>query len=698
MFGYMSTRLGEIGQGQALKLSDAHIVPVVKKPLHSGLKFPEKQTENIKHISPRLCFIGDSETYRDIFDFVDFGNDANVFLLHCGSKHEPSRIQVASMLVSEPARVLGIVQSPEKYLELLRLLALSLPELKKQKTLFAQMKSSPFLLATKEIRTKSEKTKSSKSEMEDDDDDERESIKQWVLQPPHRIVIVDDFPTYQLFMENLLCAPLEESLEHFYLALGSSTISSLVEDKVGLGPPIDNPIRDRIQKRILERSKIFLHSYLTESLRHNSKWLDKNLNTQMVSSISLRRSLRGYPVSHNARQTATLNQDQNRRWVLYITKDVDYYHISLALVHQLLMKPNNEAATLFEFLLTQDLQGLKRRGYNVDRILRAQAADARIAEEERQKQLQAEQQQIKEQEEQWRQSEAAANAAAASSSKQKGIKDRTSMESNPPPMPGSFNNDIESSPEVPQRKRGGLFSNLTRRLGIDSSSDAQQQLQNFLTGNTGQQHRDPDTQSLPPSYEDSTRSPGPGEGTPQPNQPEHVTSPAALHQNLVNAIQSSRAHDSSSLFSNPHVNNIKEQATYCDSTPAQDIISVGATSNGMRIFVSKSLSIPVENFLRDNGAAMTAFATLLYDVGNIYSLQRTALHIFYNENGSTIAFNSQGSIFCNLRFFLQLHWAKVQGRDASARAEAASWWWIVLAHELAHNIVAPHNAEHSYYT
>lgn len=30
-------------------------------------------------------------------------------------------------------------------------------------------------------------------------------------------------------------------------------------------------------------------------------------------------------------------------------------------------------------------------------------------------------------------------------------------------------------------------------------------------------------------------------------------------------------------------------------------------------------------------------------------------------------------------------------------AEAATWW-VVLAHELTHNLVSHHNSEHSYYT
>jgi hypothetical protein len=40
----------------------------------------------------------------------------------------------------------------------------------------------------------------------------------------------------------------------------------------------------------------------------------------------------------------------------------------------------------------------------------------------------------------------------------------------------------------------------------------------------------------------------------------------------------------------------------------------------------------------------------------------------------------------------------MEGGDADGKADAAVWWWVVLAHELAHNLVEVHNSEHSYYT
>jgi hypothetical protein len=688
LFSYFATRLGEIGQNYTAKLGDANIVPVISKSQS------EKQSVGLKYITPRTCFIGESGTYRDIFDFVDFSPEANVFLLHCGSKHEPSKLQVASMLATEPARVLGIVQSPDKYLSLLRMLADALPDLKRDKTLFRQMKTSAFLLATRELPGKpvKESEKANSGSYDLDDDDEDVGLKQWLLQSANRIVVADDYTSYRLFKEALLCAPLEESLENLYLALGSSLISNLVQDDVRLGNVVEKQdVTPKLRKRILERSKLLLHEFPADNIRHDSRWLEKNLSVEMVSNISLRRSLKGYNVSHSAKQTATLNHDQRKGWVLWITRDYDMYHVSQALVVQLLSRPNNQSTALFEFLLTSDLQGLKRRGFNVDRILRAKAVDARIAEDERRKQLEAEQKQIREQEELWKQSQTV--PAAAREERHKSGQDLA--------MPGAFGNDSpENSPAAQQQKKSrSLFSGLTRRLGIDNN-DAQQQLQNFFTGNHAHENGDGEAQpngSPPPSYYDES-SHGLKPGARSPGEIEKVTSPAALHQNLLNAIKSSRPHDSTSLFSPPSTTTVKEQASYCDSRPAHNITYVGDAGNGMRIFVSRDLTIPAATFLSTYASLLNAFADLLFEVGDVYSLPRRALHIFYDESGSTIAFNSQGSVFCNFRFFQQLHVRKIEVSPSDGRVEAASWWWIVVAHELAHNLVADHSAEHSYYT
>jgi hypothetical protein len=208
LFGYFSSRLGEIGQNTVSKLADARIVPVIsQRTTENG--FVDEKAEGlgaVKHITPRQSYLGSSTLYNEIFDFVDFGNEANAFLLKCGSKYEPTKLELAAFACNEPARLLGIMQSPEKYLAMLRSLADDVATLKRDKVLWKRMKASKFLLGSIEIagntegrksvieessnREKSEKFSLSQEEFVPDDDLEEAPIKQYQLAMPSQIVIV----------------------------------------------------------------------------------------------------------------------------------------------------------------------------------------------------------------------------------------------------------------------------------------------------------------------------------------------------------------------------------------------------------------------------------------------------------------------------------------------------------------------------
>lgn len=102
-------------------------------------------------------------------------------------------MELAALVSKEPARLLSIMQSPEKYLSLLKSLAEELPSLKRDKLLYKQMKSAKWLLGSVEIP--SSKEKSRKNAMNDgagsdQDDDESLSIKQYQLAAPASIVVV----------------------------------------------------------------------------------------------------------------------------------------------------------------------------------------------------------------------------------------------------------------------------------------------------------------------------------------------------------------------------------------------------------------------------------------------------------------------------------------------------------------------------
>ncbi|TWU71512.1 hypothetical protein ED733_002453 [Metarhizium rileyi] len=688
LFGYFASRITEVRENSLVKLRNAPIVPVSRPSI---AKVSPTSSEKASYTSPSRAYLGKSVTYGDIFDFVDFGPEANSFLFHCGAKSEPTKVEVAHMTCNEPARLLSVLQSPERYMDLLKSLAEASSSLHRDKELWRKLKTAPCLLAYKEIAP------ANKGDLIDLDEDEV-PIKQYHLAPAGQIVVVDDIISYRLFKDHLVCAPEEDALETFYLQLGAEKLSGIVQEDVRIGPhTAKQKSAEKLRKHVVERSKIFLYeyaSYRRDAVKHDAKWLEKNFRVEMVRSVALRRTLKGQRQSHTEKRSAA-GAYEDRAWVLYVADDAqpDMYQVGQAICQMLLNRPNQQAYLFFEPFLTLDLFGLRARGYNVDRILRAKAAEARIAEEERRKALQEEQKRIQEREQDWVQqgkttddSKIRELPSAAEAARQVA---RTPEQRDKQLMPGAWGSPDDSATDSSrQSKKGGsLFSNLSRRLGFDSQDeskdDAKKQLEQFIEKPV-QTGAGPSTES----QDNDTRSHQQDDG--------RVTSPAVVQQNLLNAVNASRPHGSDHVFSEPTVNQVKEQATYCDKTPAQNIAFAAESSNGMKVYISKAMQADAATFLSTNIGPINSFASMLVEIGGIYSLSPQVLHIFYDSSGGTIAFNTGGSIFCNLRFFLQLHAA--QFHSGSGKAEAATWWWVVLAHELAHNLVTTHNSDHSYYT
>ncbi|KAK1089923.1 hypothetical protein LTR48_009322, partial [Friedmanniomyces endolithicus] len=72
--------------------------------------------------------------------------------------------------------------------------------------------------------------------------------------------------------------------------------------------------------------------------------------------------------------------------------------------------------------------------------------------------------------------------------------------------------------------------------------------------------------------------------------------------------------------------------------------------------------------------ALERFAALLTETAAIFSLPPGNLNIFHDDHGASIAFNSNGSLFCNLRYFEQLHMSAMSAPEG--RVEAGAYWWI----------------------
>ncbi len=674
-FAYLGRRLREAGDVLEL-LSNSLIVPVAVD--ESGTTSPRKRGQISRYQTPRTCFIGDGAGLGGIFDFVDFGNEANAFLLACGSKHSPSELEMAALLVREPARILGTLQSADKYLSILSRLAASTSKLKQDKNLVRALKKSPFLLASKDVVRDIDSKKDSRShrqdideELLDPEEEEEPSLKEWSLAKAEDIIIVDEFRSYSLFKTHLLTAPQEELLENFYQWLGSPPLSSLVVEEPRIGAPVENQqAAVKLRALINERIRLLLHDYPKDGIRHDARWVNDNLHVRVVTTLSLRRSLRQFSVSEKT--SAAVTHHPRSGWTLWITSHFDIFQVSQALVNLLLVRPKPHSTLTLELLLSRKLLELRARGYNVQRILRAKAAEARIAEDQRQRQMDEERKREQEQEQ-------------AKKPMIEGPPEVSVKSPKPEPssvMPGTFkdspqppnNNQLDLAAELSHasRKSKGIFSSITKRLGLD----------------------DPSSDSRPPN------------GLPNVKKPEEkpLVAPQDVQSVLRNAVQALRPHDSSMLFSPPTSKNVEDCATYCDDIPGQNLSLRGNTSPGIKIFCGRSVSDPV-SFVSNNQSHLELFAKVLKDCAEIFNLPNLqSLHIF-QDNGNTVAFNRSGSIFANYHFFQLLHLESIDRQrhgtavsgGANAYGDALFYWYTVLCHELAHNLVQDHSSAHSYW-
>ncbi|KAM5480898.1 hypothetical protein MaudMau93_007335 [Microsporum audouinii] len=671
LFKYMASRVAEINPASAARLGQAAIIPI------SQISPTEKSPAALHYVAPRDCYLGDSEDYGDIFNFVDFGTEANLFLLSCGSKRQPTHSELASILVKEPARISSKLQSSEKYLKLLRGIAENMSVIRKDKALFAEMKRAPFLFSSKEIPRTSSTKKSMIDMGESSDEDDDQAIKEWHLTRASDAVIVDDYSSFSLFKENLLAAPQEELLEDMYSTLGSPNLSSLVDETAQCGNlSSDQRNAWKLQKLIYERSRLFLHDLPRDSIRHDTRWLEKNLTIQSVQSIKLRRSLRGWGMSHVEDRSAVMTQKLSSVVLSISEGRPDLYQISQALVSTILLRPKLHSTLTLEMLLKTDLLELRARGYNVERILRQKAAEARIAEQQRRDQHEKETQRTQEMQgmEQRRIEELQESQRQAVQQQHEAA------------MPGIFPDSPTNSsakrqplpaPTYPgeNHQPGGLFSDLAKRFGLNDYA-----------------HKKPLDSIQRSSKKRLSDKSTPGEDEKDPP-PTITTSPEALHSRLRSAINASRPFNSNELHSQEQQREIEEKKTYCDERPAQDLKFLRMLG-GVKIFIGKEPRDP-DSFLRANHSKVEVFTTILIDCAKIFGLRLETLSIFYDTSGKTIAFNSGGSLFCNYAYFERLHLEKVARGE---RREGLVYWFVILCHELAHNIVSDHGAQHGFYT
>lgn len=134
----------------------------------------------------------------------------------------------------------------------------------------------------------------------------------------------------------------------------------------------------------------------------------------------------------------------------------------------------------------------------------------------------------------------------------------------------------------------------------------------------------------------------------------------------------------------------KESQTF-NGMPLFFDIKVGA---GLRCVFGSGVQMQCASFIQHCRASClqgaNAFSLLLLKLANVLSAKPKAFHMFADQDGSRIAFNKDGALFFNLRYFTQCHLSDTTSEDPNY------FWYMVACHELAHNGESGHNARHEH--
>jgi len=186
-----------------------------------------------------------------------------------------------------------------------------------------------------------------------------------------------------------------------------------------------------------------------------------------------------------------------------------------------------------------------------------------------------------------------------------------------------------------------------------------------------------------------------------PSSPERDASTQQSLESMLNqAVQSSRSVDHAGVRSQETLLNSLPQGLDrgecgCEVIPAQNILAFQGphgnykSRNGIKIFSTATGSGSL--FLSQNFHQVERFSIVIQNLAKVFKLNLSTVAIYYEPNGSTIAFNRSKALYFNLRFFVALH-------QNSVDSSCYSYWYMTFAHELAHNLVTAHNKEHGSFT
>ncbi|KAG1747682.1 hypothetical protein EDB19DRAFT_1686202, partial [Suillus lakei] len=360
---------GVVTAGEFERIADLKIVPV-----EVSSEEPQSGKTPYEVVSPRECFLksesypGD-HFYQQLFKFVDFGRNANAFLKACGVKERPECTDVLRVLLRCPKTFLKLAgDDHERYLTELRLIAVGHKSLPRK--IHEEMRTAPIFLGYR--RGKSNMGR----------DGYTHEADEFELCKAEEVLVADDMESRRTFGDSIFIAPQEELLEKFYSEMQVKSLSSCIKYTVDPDKEMLNtPNALALRKSIIEKIPIFLHEFdeprFIKGMRV-LRWHDENqFSVQACRTLDVTKRLdfahaTTGPQGQKAHPTELSAETQIRNGVnvLWIKEPkADSYDIAAALCRLLFSTYKKNDVLSLMTILDTDIEVLKRRGYDVERIL-----------------------------------------------------------------------------------------------------------------------------------------------------------------------------------------------------------------------------------------------------------------------------------------------------------------------------------------
>ncbi|TFK17002.1 hypothetical protein FA15DRAFT_761246 [Coprinopsis marcescibilis] len=621
VFSAMSARISDFSTAQRQKLSRTRMVPV-----DNGEDFADPTST---WCSPSQCYL-QSDThaiYLKLFHFVDFGRAANGLLEVFGAKIHPNIVEIGTVLLRDPRVFFNNCEGPQHYIAELRAIARHIGSFSEETV--SRMKRTPMLLA------KQRKPSGTGGGM-------NLPKGRWDmtldLKRACEIAIVDDAVLYEEFGDLVFAAPEDDVLEAFYFRLGSRPLSSLVkEEYIESDEDHDITAANKLKELVLERLPLFLSELTDHATRLAVMSSFDNLKVRSFKTLEIRKSLNCLPSDHRKpSQVSALARKASgggpiEMWVS-VSLELDYYEVALALNKLILNTARVNDVLLLTTILSTDLGLLKRRGFNVDRIL-----ERHVVEE-------------------------LGEIAPRSYTSHTLVSDSPAAPAAPAPrLPVVPTVHVNQAPKNPST------------ADDPTSNNAQQPLPEAATGARMPQSNSLLKFKLESLFNAIQRAAVGAMSRPQTSR---------IDSEAIKTPDINYSFDRSSCC----LMNYEECFTLVEF---KDNISIHVSRE-----ISEIPAANINEFRRLKQEPLERFLDILLPLCDLFKLSAQALHIFYMDR-DLMSFNCNKSIFVNLQYFeTQLTTSLSSSCWKEHWRIAYASWYCELAHEIAHFQIEGHGSEH----